>query len=363
MTLLLESPPLRFRRAAHAATPALIQVDHRVPGLDLARFIACVGVIWFHLGPPLYNIMGHFRMPFFTILIAFVAGAPLVRGEPRSLVSFARSRTNRLLIPFVLWLLLLRMPHLAAGRFPSSYSPNAILLGLGSIHLWFLPFAFCASLVAFSFTKLLLQCAAPLRRLYAIVLLGCGILSACVPVDPAAGMEHFWRYWIPPSGALFMGIGLAVLLPELSKAARSWPRAIACAAACVGLAVASMFVPYGPANFLGTLAGLALFFAGFSAPLDTTSSSWKQLGQLSYGMYLSHGACAGLYKRLTPGVEEFAFSRFAFGLLGSMAISALLLQLPWGRLLVGVPTGRPHPRTKRLKTSVGFPTAAQSAHA
>lgn len=248
----------------------------------------------------------------------------------------------RLLVPFALWAALQRIPHLAVGDYPQSYSPDALLMGLGALHLWFLPFGFCASLLAYGMVRLLVRAGESRRKTWALLLVGAGSLCAFIPVDPSVGAHSFWRYWLPQSGALLIGMALPVLLPLLARSRRSWGQAAGWSGVCALLATASCFVPYGLANFLGTSAGLALLLAGFAAPFKPDRSLWKYLGQLSYGMYLSHWMVGRIIYRSGFDSPEMALLRFVLILAGTVATAAVLLRVPWGGLLLGLPRRQRH---------------------
>lgn len=359
MTLLLEAPSTRTKPRMVAVPLKRVRSDARVPGLDVGRFIACIGVIWLHFGPPPYDRLGHFRMPFFTLLLAYFAAAPLLRGESRSFHRFIRIRALRILVPFVFWMLIVRLPNLVTGNYPESVSVDMVLLGLGSNHLWFLPFAFCASLAAYLMMCPLLGLPRERLQLAGWILLGGGLLATVIPISAYLATQHFWQPWLPLTGPLLLGLALPLLIPTLSLSKRSWPRTLAFATACAFLAAASMFVPTALTNLLGTLSGLALFLAGFSAPLDTPSPVWKCLGQLSYGMYLSHGLFSRVFARTGLTAENQAPLRFLIALLGSAAITMVLLRLPWGRFLVGLPANKA--RRNAPPRSVGLYSTASPA--
>lgn len=347
MTLLLEAPHSRPHAppADHSAARPAPRASRRIPGLDLARFVACVGVIWLHFGPTPYNGLGYFRLPFFTLLLAFLAASGPLSGNPAPLARFVRTRVQRLLVPFVIWVLLHRLGSLAfGGRLPASYSPDAFLLGLGAVHLWYLPFAFLASLVAYALAR---ACALPsprTRPAAGVALSVVGLAAAFAPLQsgPATYAVH---QWIPLAGAVLLGLALPLLFPALPRAPRSWARAALWASLAAVLAAASAFAHPSIANFLGTLAGTSLFLAGLAAPLTPSAPLWKYLGQLSYGMYLCHLAIGHLLFRLGLSGPDNALLGFFLVVAGSMLVSATLLRLPWGRFLLGLPVS-----TRRIPT-------------
>jgi peptidoglycan/LPS O-acetylase OafA/YrhL len=315
-------------------------VSSRIPGLDLGRFIACLGVIWLHFGTPGFRTLGYFRLPFFTILLTFLAAGPLLRGDRRPFRSFLAMRAQRLLIPIILWMVLYRLTSsVSGGKFLGDYSVNSVLLGLGNLPLWYLPFAFCASLVTYGLVRLL-PGGSGARRGWGVVLLAAGLIAAWIPLNYNLEDVYFWKYWLPLTGVPLLGVGISLLFPALPFAPRHWGRAIFWASLTGCLAVGSMFVHPALANFLGTLSGLSLFLAGLAAPLNPANALWKYLGQLSYGMYLAHFAIGRAFCHLGLDAPQNAPVRFVLTVLCAMTLSAILLRLPWGRLLLGLPPHR-----------------------
>src|SRR6185369_12274931 len=90
------------------------EIPHLV-GLDVARVVAGLGVIWYH-SANMYNNLGFFRMPFFTALLAFLVVEGAIYHPRRTFGDFFRSRVMRLLLPFAIWLVLYRVPNILSGH-------------------------------------------------------------------------------------------------------------------------------------------------------------------------------------------------------------------------------------------------------
>lgn len=107
--------------------------------IDYGRFLAALGIVWFHTQAP-GNRVAYMALPFFLVLLSMPSSASLP------------TRAKRLLIPFVTWSLVFAMLQTALAVKNQSppfdwWTWNMVLTGTW-IHLWFLPFAFLAALVS-----------------------------------------------------------------------------------------------------------------------------------------------------------------------------------------------------------------------
>lgn len=112
--------------------PGVAMVGLRNGLVDYARFVAALGIVWFHASAPGARA-AYLALPFFLVLLSTPSRA-----------SFA-DRAQRLLKPFLIWSViygavqvLLALKH---GR-PALvwWQPEMLLTGT-ALHLWFLPFA------------------------------------------------------------------------------------------------------------------------------------------------------------------------------------------------------------------------------
>lgn len=117
--------------------------------LDYARLIAAFGIVLFHAKAPSGSI-GYAALPFFTMLLL------IHPPRPQAFSTYAKSRAARLLYPWLIWSAVygaLKVADALSSDQPimSEFAPWMIVTG-PAIHLWFLPFAFVACVVAFKFT-------------------------------------------------------------------------------------------------------------------------------------------------------------------------------------------------------------------
>lgn len=117
--------------------------------LDYARLLAAFGIVLFHAKAP-GGVIGYAALPFFTMLL--LVHPP----KAQAFSTYAKSRAVRLLLPWLIWSVIygaLKVADAIASGQPilSEFAPWMIVTG-PAIHLWFLPFAFVACVLAFRFT-------------------------------------------------------------------------------------------------------------------------------------------------------------------------------------------------------------------
>lgn len=122
--------------------------------LDHARLWAAFGIVWFHAKAPGAGI-GYAALPFFAMLLICLALPGAARQAPGA---FTRGRARRLLVPWLVWSAVyaaLKLVEVALTDKPlaSEFAPWMLLTG-PAIHLWFLPFAFLASLALYPLARL-----------------------------------------------------------------------------------------------------------------------------------------------------------------------------------------------------------------
>lgn len=107
--------------------------------IDYGRFVAAMGIVWFHSQAPGSRI-AYVALPFFLVLLSIPSTASLA------------VRARRLLVPFVTWSLIFAMLRTALslknGNTPFEWWDWTMIFSGTWIHLWFLPFAFLAALLA-----------------------------------------------------------------------------------------------------------------------------------------------------------------------------------------------------------------------
>lgn len=107
--------------------------------IDYGRFVAALGIVWFHTQAPGDRI-AYIALPFFLVILSMPSSASM--GH----------RARRLLQPFVTWSMVFALVHLAFALKnndpPFGWWQWSMLLSGTWIHLWFLPFAFLTAVLS-----------------------------------------------------------------------------------------------------------------------------------------------------------------------------------------------------------------------
>ncbi len=111
--------------------------------ISFLRCIAAFGVVHYHSGRYLFEL--GFLLIFFSLTVALTA-------TPQNWQSFTISRARRLLAPWLFWCFVYGAVngsiYIAQGKpFMDAFEPAMVLYGTAP-HLWYLPYAFVASLGA-----------------------------------------------------------------------------------------------------------------------------------------------------------------------------------------------------------------------
>ena len=312
----------------------------RVIGLDAARVLATFGIIWVHTAEiqgqdARLNTLGRFGTSFYILAAVFLAARSHFHRSDTSTWYVAKRRARRLLIPYVLWCAIYAAFYFST-MYPQGHPVDVITRYWGLLfgtapHLWFLPFAFVAGVLAsLSVPRLV--------RLPGWVLLTCGpalTLSAYVFVygwaynalDKAwiteVGLHRLAR-WVEEAplvlGAIF---GVAIYgkyLPQISR----WGPQRRHRVAVFGL-ICFVLVEGAYAYFLQDLGALfwnrVRFFANIAGAfwMVTFLAAWQgpltkrlaPLGAATYFAYLAHQMILdGVKGKLTmlPGYGSLWFA-------------------------------------------------------
>lgn len=115
--------------------------------VDYARLIAAFGIVFFHSNAPGAHL-AYAALPFFMMMLIVLSAQSAKRVN---FLTFSKIRAARLLEPWILWSSIFAalkiLEVLVTGKSLSSEFAAYMLLTGPAIHLWFLPVAFCASLI------------------------------------------------------------------------------------------------------------------------------------------------------------------------------------------------------------------------
>ncbi|MBE7636413.1 acyltransferase family protein [Sneathiella sp. P13V-1] len=120
--------------------------NNRNLNIELARFVGAIGILWFHAQAP-GDFIGYAALQTFTALTIYFS---LVSGEKLKLGEFIFNRFNRIVLPWIAWSIVyafgLIIIKAIEGKALNFFEPWMLLTG-PAIHLWFLPYAFCCSIL------------------------------------------------------------------------------------------------------------------------------------------------------------------------------------------------------------------------
>ena len=252
--------------------------------VDYGRLAAVLGIVWFHSQGP-FERVAYIALPFFLVFLSMPSSASVL------------AHAKRLLLPFVTWSLVYGMVHTAFAIKhndpPFSWWDWSMLLTGTWTHLWLLPFAFVAAILAPWFRH-------PLASLGAAFLVAFLLSVNGTPQTMPFGQ---WSFGIIP-----VLVGIAFF-------AWGWRLAV------ITLLGSWLILHFGrpsPDNItilVGT--ALALVFLSYRMPA-TPLSDW--CARLSIWIYLSHP----LIIILGQSLRITWFELCLFSVVGSVMLAQLL---------------------------------------
>jgi fucose 4-O-acetylase-like acetyltransferase len=332
--------------------PSLSRASSRVTGLDAARVLATLGIVWVHVAeiqgqPEAYCSLGRFGTSFYTLAALFLssrAGVLLKAARPGDII---RRRAKRLLVPFVVWSALYAAFYFIT-MYPQGYPVAVITRYWGPLfgtapHLWFLPFAFVAGAVAsYAVPRMMKWSGVALSVGGTLVTLAVyvyvyrwGFAALDQPAISAVRLHRLGR-WVEEAplvcGALF---GLSLYGKYIGRLARFGRRSRMRLSWCafsgfvlVQFAYAmfldelgSMF--WNHVRFLANLAGATWLITFVAARDGRWIRQVAPLGKATYFAYLSHQMILDAVKRLLtflPGHGSLLFALLSTALIYLSAV-------------------------------------------
>ena len=296
---------------------------------DHARLIAAFGIVVFHAGAPGAAI-GYAGLPFFLILLVLLA---LPAAQCMSLRDFAGLRARRLLRPWLIWSAIyggLKLAEVAITRQPlgAEFTPSMILTG-PALHLWFLPFAFAASLWVYGLARLRQVLPVPVQVISAALLLAAlGLLT----LHQRGGLPVPLAQWVFAGPAVCLGSIFAVLG---TRAVRQAPAVALVVAGLVGAAL--MLSGAGGVVQIAVAGAVFALCTAYPRPA-TPLSDWA--AGTAMGVYLVHPLVLSLLERaaiVQPDTGAMALGGIAGSLLLVAGWQMLMRHLPLAALM---PQGR-----------------------
>lgn len=304
----------------------------RRAGVEYARLLACVGVVWYHAEAP-----GQWFTPSAMIVLTIASIAFAARVKPGGTMAVrVRERVVRLGMPWVFWWLAYAAAKVAQGVAMGGedlapigwFEPWMLLAGPAppALHLWWLPFGLsAAALTTVLAYKGLVRPSPTLWGVYTGLAFATVVPSALL-FQGAAGVSVLeqWLYTLPAVPA-----GLAIACIAIDKRG---------AAAMVAVTTGLLVAGYGLAWALG----VSLPFWSYTATALVLTLLWTprasaprviaKLGAMAYGVYLIHMFFVSGIKEVGL-LDEGSHALAAASLVLSFVATALMLKTPLKRFL------------------------------
>lgn len=252
--------------------------------VDYGRFLAALALVWFHSRAPGAGIAAA-ALPVFLVLLAVPSRSSVMQ------------RAERILVPFVSWCLVFALLRTALalkqGAAPFSWWDWSMLVTGTWIHLWVLPFAFVAALLAPWFQH-------PLASMGTAFLVAFLLASEGTP-----DLVPFGQW----------SIGVIPVLVGIAFHSWGWRLAV------ITLLGSWLILYFGRpmADISTMLAGTALALVCLCATLPATQlSAW--CARLSLGIYLAHPLVIIVGQSLRITWVELGL----FSIVGSVLLAQLL---------------------------------------
>lgn len=324
-----EGPPRRARASS------------RVPGLDAARVLATFGIVWVHTSEiqgqdPSLTTLGRFGTSFYILAAIFFSARSHITRPGTSTWDVARRRAKRLLVPYLLWCAIYAVFYFST-MYPQGYPVAQITRYWGPFfgtapHLWFLPFAFLAGILASLLVPPLLRLQGPTLLIMAPLLTGAlyvyvygwGYAALDLKALAAAGIQRVDR-WTEEAplvlGAIF---GVAIYgkylrtLSRLGKKRRTRIAAIALIAFVITELAYAVFLDslavifWNRVRFIANFAGACWLIAFVAARKNQWILRLAPLGKATYFAYLAHQLILDSVKTALKSVPGYGSMWFAF---------------------------------------------------
>ncbi len=196
------------------------------PLLDLARFVAALGIIWLHIDGnsslDWAKRMGRFAVPFFAASATFLAANTVWRRPNLTIAKYAKDRFVRIYFLFLAWSVIYWAARSAShmvfehSGFLRISAVDLLWNGTG-VQLWFLPFILVATVLAFALGKLLVG-QETLRFTASAVVASIGLLAALRPLPESwrvMGYAIGLSYYTAPAAC--WAFSLAMILEERDR--------------------------------------------------------------------------------------------------------------------------------------------------
>lgn len=327
--------------------------------LDLARLVAAIGIVLFHSGAP-GAALGYAALPFFMMLLLLLA---FDSAAAQGFVPYARQRVLRLLGPWLVWSAIygaFKLTEiLVTHKDPASEFAWWMLATGPALHLWFLPFAFAASLIVWPVARL-----SPVKDAVppggagfaALVLVFAALALAAIGWQQGPARPIPLAQWLSVLPAVIFGLALGLVrngrgqnaagqnngnqnnggqnIGNQNRGTIDTGRGLALLLAAWAVTLAAWALGWGGTALPFCLAATLLLLC---LAMVTRPGRWSDLAaRTAMGVYLVHPLVTSVLRRITT-LPDTTLTFFGLTVAGSLALAVLI----WGRR--SRPPARPAP--------------------
>lgn len=287
----------------------------RLEILEGLRFVAALGIVWFHIHAPGSGIASG-ALALFLVLTSYFATLSLTKVGPRD---FWTSRVMRVLLPWLAWcgfylvVNAVRLHGLAPAL--RLENPWAVFIG-PSIHLWFLPWVLISAVpIMFLAPRIMTG-----RAIAVAAVIAVPICVAMLWVAEGTTMPPFEQWTVATTPTIYGLLAAAALRLDRPLVAPLFLAATV--AGCLAVSATEALEPL--------VIGVVAFELGRRATWRVPGL--RALGRLSFGIYLIHPFFIYVLFKFGGNSGSVAAALAVFA--ASALATAVMLRLPWVRSLV-----------------------------
>lgn len=295
----------------------------RWAGSDLVRVLACIGIVQFHTRTPYLERADGPLLAFALLTLAFAAQSA---QKCRDFGSFVGGRVRRLLVPWVFWSAVYGVLNVVMaarhGRPLFGWAdPKMLLIGT-RMHLWYLPFAFAASLAAGAYVIARRGRPQDSWSLQSLLLMGVAALVLSGWIADWLVAPSPIPQWLVVAPAVPLGLAFAMIGPAFG-ARRPWVIGVLALGLVVSLPATALGIRTIPQPQVTVAFACAILWSvPWRAPRALAGAA-----QLTMGIYLVHPFFILMMYRHAPEHVQ-AWTGLAGVVLASGAVTWALRQTP-----------------------------------
>ncbi len=316
--------------------PQILMPPTRRPLLDVARFIAAMGVVWLHTsGAEDYadwaGALGRFAVPFFTASSMWLCFQHCAREPNQRWGSYALTRLRRTYVPFLAWSMIYLIATDLKRKFVTREPlpiPSWDLLLIGtSLQLWFLPFVLFVNVSGMPVCRYIVRLDSQRQvTLATMLLIGLAIASAAVSYrvdlltrEAMPGLRIFVLLSWSAVPAVFWGLAVATFMR--ARKIEHFSKNLSAVAICAVLAVETLSAVDPSLRHLEHVAACGLLLVALGS-IHLRLFPWASAtAGLAFGIYLTHALFVEAFRAITRTMLHWAASLPL--VLGCFVISAI----------------------------------------